>query len=900
MKLKQTFSIITLILLISQPFTILAFSSIPQQYEPCSKGKKQYSRDAPQLQRDTTPAYTIDTSNNSEIVIPPRETNFNLNTSTGNKHLKNPSTSHLKADASTTTFYVEAGAQENGTSSGAPAGNITYVLNNYNLTNSSINVRDGIYNDTIEDFPLNLTEYTNLTLVSTGSPVDTILNGTRGGENVIKVSTQNVTLNGFTIRNGEAGILLENASDCLIKDNRISNNTINGLFLAEASDNNTVQGNNFTRNERYGVNLYSGENNELMDNFVQENEVGLKVSSSFNNITSNNISNSLRGIVIAGDNNNVTENDIEGGERGLHLLKATHTLVSGNKFNDNTMGFMVEGDEMKEYNHTFKSNTVNGKGAYYLFNRDNETIRDNTTTHLTIAYCENLTLNSSEISDGDFLRLVQTENTTLTKNKIKGNIYGVRIENSQNITLRKNNITQNEHGLSLSSLNDIMIKHNNIVENEKYGISTDKIGNTEIIMNDFSQNSSIYLRQSIDTTILKNEFQDIHYSIKTKECQNITIKNCSLLLSSEDKLSKNFYGIHLHSSLNNQLVNNTITGAEYGIFLTRSNKSTIKENKIINTREYGIYLQESEVNSLGKNKLSLLERGVQLKLSHNNTFTNNHIALNETTDNSFGFYFSFSHNNTLVNNTFTPAPSTAIYMSFSKRNEMKANKITGLQEGILLYHSNGIQLIRNNILSNEYAISLYNSQGDKIVNNKIRNTKGGSGLYLDHSDNVIIKENKIRNNTGYGIYITYATSGYITDNEISDNKKDGIHLSFVRSLDILDNKIEANGVDGIFLYRSFGNEIIGNKIIENDRYGLTLHYSNNNLITQNEFRENTKAAINEKESSGNTIKENEIPQKEDFIRGNLTLITLAILTIGGAGIIAYILLSRHSEEEHSS
>lgn len=157
------------------------------------------------------------------------------------------------------TYWVEAGANGEGTSENSPAGNITYILDTYNLTNSIVKVKPGTYNAQIERFPLTLND-TSVTLEATGSPSDTIIYGPGGVEEdypLIKVAADEITIRRFTIKNY-------------------------GMAILVTSSRNTIQGSLITNN-KWGICL-EGSSNIVKGNTIKSNNIGVSIDHSMNNL----------------------------------------------------------------------------------------------------------------------------------------------------------------------------------------------------------------------------------------------------------------------------------------------------------------------------------------------------------------------------------------------------------------------------------------------------------------------------------------------------------------------------------------------------------------------------------------------------------------------------------------
>jgi parallel beta-helix repeat protein len=141
---------------------------------------------------------------------------------------------------------------------------------------STIHVFSGIYNeDVVIDKSLKLQG------VEKNS---TIIDGSTSGIRMY-ITSDNVEVSGFTIKNGRYGVFLESSNGCTIDGNTIAHND-KGIFLS-TSDYNSIVRNSITAN-RYGINFSLSHDNLVKDNNISKNRRGISLSASTNNLIYNN------------------------------------------------------------------------------------------------------------------------------------------------------------------------------------------------------------------------------------------------------------------------------------------------------------------------------------------------------------------------------------------------------------------------------------------------------------------------------------------------------------------------------------------------------------------------------------------------------------------------------------
>jgi parallel beta-helix repeat protein len=228
------------------------------------------------------------------------------------------------------------------------AGTTLVVPDNYPTIQAAINaagvgsivfVKNGTYDE-------NLVISKSISLLGEDSET-TVIDGGGTGD-VVSVSMNNVTVAGFTIRNSGqgyaegnrpyTGIGLDNAENCSIYGNIITNNRF-GVLLYSSSHSNEISENNITANQQHGI--------------------GLSDSSNYNKISGNNItSNKFAGIeVYQSDSNLITGNAIAAnGVGGIYVTESSSNTIIENNFTQHSGLGSIEVGISSSHNVIFHNN----------------------------------------------------------------------------------------------------------------------------------------------------------------------------------------------------------------------------------------------------------------------------------------------------------------------------------------------------------------------------------------------------------------------------------------------------------------------------------------------------------------------------------------------------------------
>lgn len=222
------------------------------------------------------------------------------------------------------------------------------VSDNFQTIQEAINLANP--GDTI--FVKNGTYYEHVIVNRTVSLVGenretTIIDGSGIGT-VMKVTADNVTIMGFTIRNSgkewiDSGLALRQVKNCSLSGNNITANNGHGIYLY-TSPNNSIFGNNIAANNWGGMWISTSSNyNSITGNNVTANKGnGIWLdSSNYNSIFGNNIANNKDGLVFCGPSNNrIVGNNIANNRGdGIRLFFSSNNTIFHNNFVENQQQF---------------------------------------------------------------------------------------------------------------------------------------------------------------------------------------------------------------------------------------------------------------------------------------------------------------------------------------------------------------------------------------------------------------------------------------------------------------------------------------------------------------------------------------------------------------------------------
>ena len=354
---------------------------------------------------------------------------------------------------------------------------------------------------------------------------------------LLNSSAINVAQNIVSIGNSDAsitnGINLANASETLLQSNEINGGAIS--LLISGSKNNTIMDNLISgsknavfikdsnsqdlKNNRisaaeFGIRMENSSQNSFSQNRIENGTIGFDVGTGrLNNITGNQLSGITdTAVQIAYSNENtLTGNQINDSSKGIILLESSANQLHANRFQNVDWSLYAEAESKEGFNNSIdESNLADRVPIVYLFGLSGGEVKDRDIAHLTLAYCENVTVKNTAItSDAVFLfdsknnmilennisgcfgmRLVQSDENEISGNRLLGNRYsGIFLYGSDLNQIAGNNASHNsQNGISLLSCNQNVIRDNVVDANAATGIWLNLSNDNQITQNSISRN----------------------------------------------------------------------------------------------------------------------------------------------------------------------------------------------------------------------------------------------------------------------------------------------------------------------------------------------------------------------------------------------------------------------------
>jgi parallel beta-helix repeat protein len=297
-------------------------------------------------------------------------------------------------------------------------------------------------------------------------------------------------------------------------------------------------------------------------------------------------------------NNKLSDNSLTNNEYGISISSSSDNVLRNNSMSDNTRNFGVQG---KYANDVDDSNTVDGKPIIYWVNQRDRTVPSDA-GYVALVNCAHITVQDLNLANnGQGVILFSTTDSTITNNHITNTGSGIYIQESSSNTLSGNNLANNGYGIrgQVSSNNNIF--SNNLTNNEKGIYFTGSSQSNVISRNSVTANTAdgIYLSGPRNTDIEGNTItSNTENGIILFESQNNRIIGNTITgngngikfwfdssnnNASDNYIANNAIGVLVDDSFDNNIIGNMITeNSDWGIqFTGNQNNNVIYNNSFI-------------------------------------------------------------------------------------------------------------------------------------------------------------------------------------------------------------------------------------------------------------------------------------------------------------------------------
>jgi len=320
------------------------------------------------------------------------------------------------------------------------------------------------------------------------------------------------------------------------------------------------------------------------------------------------IAESYMGMTSAG--NSLLDNTVTNNEYGIYIISSSNNMLRNNIMTNNTHNFEVQGEYTNDID---VSNTVNEKKIIYWVNQQDMTVPSDA-GYVALVNCTGITVQELNLANngqgvilfsttgstitknsitntGDAIYIAESSGNTISGNNLANNVNGIRGQASSDNTISSNNITTNESGIYFSGASTSnIISGNNITTNTVDGMNLWGSTNTDVEANTIINNTEngINFFESMDNRIVGNNIAENGNGIKFwYHTSNNNI--------SGNHIAENVIGILVDDAYDNNIIGNMITkNIEFGIQLKgNQNNNVIYHNSFVDNNANGEGLQVS-------------------------------------------------------------------------------------------------------------------------------------------------------------------------------------------------------------------------------------------------------------------------------------------------------------------
>jgi len=375
---------------------------------------------------------------------------------------------------------------------------------------------------------------------TSGLLADNVLSSGTRGIYVMNSSGQQVTNN--SIHGASIGVVLENS-----RQNGVSGCSIlesgHGIYLRNSSDQ-QIQGDRILDAE-FGIALENSSRNQIGGCSIENSTRALGLAMSNRNIIKGNSIRNSQDTAVEVDYsayNSLLDNTIIGGDKGIIMMDSPSNVLQDNQMQGLKWGLYVESSEKEGFNNSIdQSNLVDGKPIAYLYAQSGGQIKDKKFAHLTLAYCDNFTVERVDITSDAIFLFSANDNRILDNNA--SSCYGMRLIGSGGNDISGNRLLGNRYsGLFMVSSNSNQIARNNASGNNQNGISLLDCSQNTIQGNEIEGNfeAGLWLNLSHNNLIYRNNITDNPLGMDLQNSMGNAIYNNNFVHNKEH--ARDLYG----------------------------------------------------------------------------------------------------------------------------------------------------------------------------------------------------------------------------------------------------------------------------------------------------------------------------------------------------------------------
>ena len=608
---------------------------------------------------------------------------------------------------------------------------------------------------------------------------NTLIDGNKTGP-VILVAANGVNLTEFTIRAGQnshpiCDVWLENVSKC----------SIHGNILTYSF---------------YGVYLDESNGNSIYENFATDVSIGIcGFRSDWNSVFRNEfVANSFAGINFhLCSFNNVTENLISGNSVGMRLLDgANNNTIHHNNFVNNTVQVYVQ----SSYNNIWDDGYPSG-GNYWS---DYGGVDEFNGSYQNVTGRDGI---------GDIPYVIDANNRDnyplMDPWTSNGYDWIVDDDGPADFSTIQEAINAASDGDTILVKAGIYYEH--VVVNKTVSLLGEDVGTTIV---DGNKTGNVF---AIDRDSVNIAGFTVQNSGSILGNAGLRLDNVGLCSISGNRIRDNFAGIWFEGASENLITANEIAAnVDDGIVFNYSHNNTISGNHIAFHEYFGIVINWSHNNTICFNNVTRTfgpshGDGINLWKSSNNTIFQNQVEEN----NRYGIRVEVqSNNNTISDNIIRDCLTGLQLYDSSNSNLIYANNVTQCSDGIDINQHSTQNILSNNTITDNTicGVQIYNAENNLIDGNNLRNNWAGIGAH-GKSHNNHIDGNNIENCTN-GVLLHDSDYNTICRNNITECEI-AIHFEWLTNFNTVEQNNIVNNDCGVQLEETSGNIFYHNNVAAN-------------------------------------------------------------------------------------